>query len=238
MKTNIKLSKRLQQIEEMVTFQYPHIWDCCCDHGLLGFSLLSRQTSSKIHFVDVVPELMTKLTHKLERFFSNSIWQTHCLDVAKLPLAQHQGKHLVIIAGVGGDLMIHFIEAIYQQYKHLDIDFLLCPVHHQYALRQKLIALDFSLQDEVLIEDNQRFYEIMLVSSSGKKLREELSYNNTKISPVGDKIWQATSNKQSDIVNKYLLKTLQHYQRIQQGVAQGKANSVQDIIDAYLAIKR
>jgi tRNA (adenine22-N1)-methyltransferase len=228
LKSNIKLSKRLQQIEKMVTSQYSHIWDCCCDHGLLGFALLSRQASSNIHFVDIVPALMAKLENKLHRFYAISTWETHCLDVAKLPIAQYEGKHLIIIAGIGGDLMIQFIEAIVQQHKNVNIDFLLCPVHHQFALRQKLIALNLSLKDEVLIEDNQRFYEIILVSSSSDK--------NSKISPVGDKIWQSTSDTQTEIANKYLQKTLNHYQRIQQGIQQGKANNVQYIINAYRAI--
>ena len=258
----------------MVTLQYDHIWDCCCDHGLLGYALLSRQaaanTATNIHFVDIVPELMAELEGKLQRFYSNkspnssSSWRTHCLDVAKLPLGQYQGKHLVIIAGVGGDLMIKFIEAIYQKHKNLTIDFLLCPVHHQYPLRSKLIELDFSLQDEVLIEENRRFYEILLVSSAssaGSKV-------NTKVSPVGDKMWQSllTTNitlpsnehssthsiihalTQAEIADKYLKKTLNHYQRIQKGSQlssqpgnrQGNTNdanvNVQHIIDAYRAI--
>jgi len=225
----LKLSKRLQQIEKMATQQYDHIWDCCCDHGLLGFALLSSQTNSTIHFVDIVPELMAEVENKLERFCPSLPWKAHCLDVAKLPLTQYQGKHLVIIAGVGGDLMKQFIEAIYQQHKSLNIDFLLCPVHHQFSLRQKLIELDFSLKDEVLIEENQRFYEILLVSS----LSKELSKENKKISPIGDKIWQSTSSKQTEMVVKYLHKTLNHYQRIQQGAQQ----NVQHIINAYSTIK-
>jgi len=233
----------------MVTSQqYDHLWDCCCDHGLLGFALLSRQAASKVHFVDIVPELMTELESKLQRFYSPlcnstcSSWQTHCLDVAKLPLKDYQGRHLIIIAGVGGDLMIQFIEAIHQQYPSLNIDFLLCPVHHQFSLRQKLIELDFSLMDEVLIEENRRFYEVIHVSSSGKE--------GDKIYPVGDKIWQPISSKpasncayssqQTETVSRYLAKTLSHYQRIQQGVEQRieteKTKSVQHILDAYRAI--
>ena len=254
MRTILKISKRLQQIEAMATLPYQHIWDCCCDHGLLGFALLSRQisrqqsgqASSIIHFVDIVPDLIGKVQQKLERFYPDSKWKAHCLDVEKLPLTQYQGKHLVIIAGVGGDLMMQFISAISQQHKNLNIDFLLCPVHHQFALREKLIALDFSLIDEVLIEENQRFYEILLVSSlskePGEELTEELGGKNNKISAVGDKIWQATSDKQCEITDKYLRKTLSHYQRIQQGYLQknlqSKANDVQHIIDAYRAIPK
>ncbi len=225
-----------------MTSQYDHIWDCCCDHGLLGYALLSRQAAANIHFVDIVPELMAEVENKLRRFCSNSNtssssrWQTHCLDVAKLPLDQYAGKHLVIIAGVGGDLMIKFIEAIYQNHSNLAVDFLLCPVHHQYPLRTKLIELDFSLKNEVLVQENRRFYEILLVSTSSEADR--------KVSPVGNQIWQSltsknseqTSKKQAGIADNYLKKTLNHYQRMQQGSSPGKANNVQHIIDAYRAL--
>jgi len=231
-KFNLKLSNRLQEIEQMVTTQYNHIWDCCCDHGLLGCALLARQANenilNNIHFVDIVPEIMAQLDNKLHRFYSNLAWETHCQDVTKLPLAKYDGNQLIIIAGIGGDLMIKFIESIYKQHKSLNIDFLLCPVHHQYALRQKLIELNFSLKKEVLIEDNQRFYEIILVSTTSDK--------KSKINPIGDKIWQTESEKQTGIAEKYLSKTLKHYQRIQQGSHQSKTNDVQHIIDAYKAI--
>lgn len=210
----------------MVTPEYDHIWDCCCDHGFLGAALLSRQAANNIHFVDIVPELMKALESKLYRFYATSAskWHTHCLNVAELPLALYQGKHLIIIAGVGGDLMIQFIEAIRQTYPALDIDFLLCPVHHQFSLRQKLIEFDFSLKHEVLVEDNHRFYEVILVSSRSEDKRQ--------ISLVGNHIWQAESETQAKVAKKYLKKTLEHYQRIQQG----STADVGYIIDAYRAI--
>ncbi|MGF1692530.1 tRNA (adenine(22)-N(1))-methyltransferase [Photobacterium kagoshimensis] len=226
----MKLSKRLRKIEQMVTSDYSHIWDCCCDHGFLGAALLSRQAANNIHFVDIVPDLMSELASKLQRFYSDSAsnWYTHCLDVAELPLQQHEGKQLIIIAGVGGDLMIQFIEALHRKHalasNNSNIDFLLCPVHHQFALRQKLIELNFSLKDEALVEDNQRFYETILVSSKPDE--------SAPISFVGDKIWQSDSDKQANINQKYLIKTLNHYQRIQQG----NTTDVSHIIDAYRAI--
>jgi tRNA (adenine22-N1)-methyltransferase len=213
----------------MVTTPYDHIWDCCCDHGFLGAALLSRQAAPHIHFVDIVPELIDTLEKKLQRFYSESVsaWTTQCLDVKKLPLAQYKGKHLVIIAGVGGDLITKFIEGIHQNNALSNIDFLLCPVHHQFTLRQKLIELDFSLKNEVLIEENKRFYEILLVSSR--------SIKNSKINPTGDNIWQYDSVEQLSIVKKYLTKTLNHYERIQLGSKTDSEHNVQDIISAYQA---
>lgn len=218
----LKLSKRLKQIDKMVSSNYDHIWDCCCDHGFLGAALLSRQAAPKVHFVDIVPKLMSELENKLKRFYASSSWETHCLDVATLPLTQYQGRHLIIIAGVGGDLMTTFINAIIKKYPQITFDFLLCPVHHQFALRKKLIELELHLQDEVLIEDNGRFYEIILTSSS----------SHLKIPPVGSKIWQSNSTTQTQTIARYLDKTLNHYRRIEQG----KSNKVQHIIDAYAEV--
>ena len=225
----MKLGKRLKQIESMVTSDYTHIWDCCCDHGLLGSALLSRLAAPYIHFVDIVPELMDELEKDLQHSYpcSPSNWQVHCLDVAALPIEQYKGKHLVIIAGVGGDLVTQFVNAIHQNQSATNIDFLLCPVHRQFTLRQQLIQFNFSLINEVLVEENQRFYEILLVSTPKKT-----NVKQPKINPVGELIWQANTAEQSKITVNYLNKTLNHFQRMQQG----NNPDVQHIIDAYRSV--
>ena len=224
-----KLGKRLKQIESMVTSDYTHIWDCCCDHGLLGAALLSRHASPHIHFVDVVPELMSELKKNLQCFYSStsSSWQIHCLDVEALSLEQYEGKSLFIIAGVGGDLITQFVTAIHQRHSTKSIDFLLCPVYHQFALRQRLIELDFSLKDEVLIEENRRFYEVLLVSSPAT-----IDDTSTKVSPVGELFWQTNTNEQSKIATNYLNKTLNHFHRMQRG----GGSDVQHIVDSYRSV--
>lgn len=225
----MRLGKRLKQIQSMVVDNYDHIWDCCCDHGLLGAALLAKCTAPHIHFVDIVPELMGELEKKLRRFFpadsgSISQWQVHCMDVAALPLQEHSGKHLVIIAGVGGDLTAEFVREIHLRCPNVEIDFLLCPVHHQFTLRQHLIQRDFSLLTEVLLVENQRFYEVLLVSNK-KNI-------NSVISPVGSLIWQVNTSEQSKIAVGYLSKTLAHYKRMQLK----SGSEAQHIVDAYSAI--
>ncbi|WP_105902701.1 tRNA (adenine(22)-N(1))-methyltransferase [Vibrio gangliei] len=207
----MKLSQRLQHIEQMIPTRYQHIWDCCCDHGFLGAALLERQAAPYIHFVDIVPTLIADLTQRLEQFFPNSPsqWTTQCQDVTTLALSQYQGKQLVIIAGVGGDLMTDMVHALHQQFSHLDIDFLLCPVYQQFLLRDALIKMNMSLIEEKLVEDKGRFYEVMFVSQQAP-----VDSSNT-ISPAGHHIWQASDATQLAIANRYLNKTLTHYQRMQ-----------------------
>jgi len=223
----LKLRKRLKHIEYLVENDYDHIWDCCCDHGFLGTSLLKKASGRTIHFVDVVPEIITQLEDKLERHYSDfkSHWQTHCIDASKLPLKKYKGKHLIIIAGIGGDLTCRMIEALQREHPHTEIDYLLCPVNRQFALRQKLIELNFSLKDEVLIEDKKRFYEIIFVSNSKSE--------GVSISRTGEKVWYFNTTEQENTVNSYLRKTLDYYQLIQQN----RGDNVDHIIDAYREVR-
>ena len=172
---------------------------------------------------------MHELEIKLARFHTTmetekSHWKAHCLDVATLPIQQFNGKHLVIIAGVGGDLMTQLVKSIYENNRLENLDFLLCPVLEQFTLRQQLIQLHFSLLTETLITENQRFYEILLVSN-----KKDVA---SSINPVGKLIWQANTPEQSKAVAGYLSKTLAHYKRMQLRAG----SEVQPIIDAYSAI--
>lgn len=229
----MKLGKRLKQIESMVSDSYDHIWDCCCDHGLLGASLLNRHPTTHIHFVDIVPELMQQLEKKLLRFFPHPAWQNtapqwqmHCMDVTTLPLQEFKGKHLVIIAGVGGDLMVEFIKELHLRNPQTHIEFLLCPVHHQFAVRQQLIEYNFCLLTEALITENNRFYEAILVSNN---IQPEMS----RVSSTGSLLWQTHTPEQAAVAEAYLRSTLAHYQRMQLN----PAIDVQHIIAAYSAIR-
>jgi len=234
----LKLGKRLKKIEAMVPPEYGHIWDCCCDHGFLGATLLARQAAPCIHFVDIVPGIVNELKNKLQRFFpqqqsqrATAQWHVHCVDTSSLPIKHFSGKHLVTIAGVGGELMAHFIEAISTAHPDRHIDFLLCPVHHEYALRETLIRLGFTLTTETLVEENRRYYEILLVAPA-RHSAPQTSHQQQKIDPVGSLIWQPSNAEQLKIATNYLEKTLQHYRKIQRG----SPSRVQHIIEAYSAI--
>lgn len=235
----MKLSKRLTQIEDLITADYDHIWDTCCDHGLLGASLISQQKASHIHLVDIVPELVSTLNGKLTRLFSNPYsqlstsklpthWQTHCLDVSELPLHQNTGKHLIIIAGIGGDLMIECVQRIIAKNPTLTIDFILCPVRQLYTLRQQLIELKAELKNEVLVKENKIFYEILLLSVS-----PDTTNNRTAVSPIGDLIWQSQTNEEKEIAKEYLQLNIMHYQKMQRGGI--NADAVK-ILAAYQAV--
>ncbi|SJL84184.1 tRNA (adenine(22)-N(1))-methyltransferase [Vibrio palustris] len=227
----MKLSKRLSLIAQWAEQQtqqqpYDHIWDCCCDHGYLGTELLERIPTATIHFVDVVAHLIEDLTQRLRTHHTQSTknWQTHCLDVADLPLAHYAGRHLVMIAGIGGDLMTTFIEEITRRHPNLEIDLIVCPIRHHYTVRRRLMHDDYRLLRESLIEENQRYYEVLSVSNH---------QTAEPVHPIGYHIWHATEAQQQNVIQRYYDKTLAHYERLQRG---GNKN-IDKILAEYYAIR-
>ena len=210
----VKLGKRLQYLHDIITPDYQHIWDCCCDHGQLGAALL-QSSQAHVHFVDVVPELIDKLQLELGHYFADyqHRYSTYVMDVARLPIYQDGSKQLVIIAGIGGDLTAELVSKLTASLDD-NIDLLLCPVHHHFTLRERLRELDWKLKHESLVEENQRIYEVIYVSQD---------ITAQAVSTVGQSIWQ-----QGALSSRYLAKTLAHYQR----VAMGKPEA-QRILDAY-----
>ncbi|MCG9738603.1 tRNA (adenine(22)-N(1))-methyltransferase TrmK [Shewanella insulae] len=228
----MKLSQRLTYLQSMVDDHYAHIWDCCCDHGLLGAALLKKQVAGTLHFVDIVPGIMQPLQGKLERFFpqdqdnTSPKWRVHCMDVAKLPLADYPSEtpQLVIIAGVGGELTGKLVSAIQASADTLSqsIEFLLCPVHHTYQLRDRLNAMGLNLIDEKLISENKRCYELLHVARRGER----------PISAIGDSLWTLAP---LELQLSYLRRLLKHYTQVLKGSQLEQKQLLERAISDYQA---
>ncbi|WP_404340479.1 tRNA (adenine(22)-N(1))-methyltransferase TrmK [Pseudoalteromonas mariniglutinosa] len=215
------LSKRLTAIAELVPDGYDEIWDCCCDHGLLGIYLLKTAHVNNVHFVDVVPELMVKLENKLRGIALNkgqATWQVHCKDVSQLSV-DHSKRNLMIIAGVGGDLLISLLTALLQANntsKQGDIEFIICPVHHCYQVRHECQRLGLGLVAEKIVCDNNRFYEVLHLATHSKQ----------PISATGQQMWCLDNIEHITYLNRLVA----HYTRMQQQSQQGY---FQQALNAY-----
>jgi len=232
--TEKRLSKRLQALSDLVTSHYDHIWDCCCDHGYLGMSLMYRNAGSMIHFVDTEAHLVSSLNDTLkEPEFSLaggrvSAWRSHCLDAAKLPIRDFPGSHLIIISGVGGDLVAHIVTQLCEQYPNAGLSFLLCPIRQNYELRAALRASGHELAKEILVEENGLVYELLLTSCPNSN-----SENTGPIREVGEQIWVTSNQEDYDTANLYLSQKRSHYQR----KARSGNPEDQSILNAYKTIE-
>ncbi len=237
----------------MVKGQYSVVWDTCCDHGQLGASLLKRyrnageglgleenvDKSQTINFVDIGPEIIQELNNNLQTYFGppNSTvipvsWQTYCMSTTELPLKSSQYPQLIIIAGVGGDLMSDMVDAILKRCPQLDLHFLLCPVHHQTTLRKTLRQHKCTLLEESLVMENKRVYECILVSSDNGRVdtnkKVDSAYKTNPVSLIGEAIWQIKSEKEHVVALNYASKRFGHYKRTLAGMNQNDSPAIEE----------
>lgn len=231
------LGKRLKVIADLIGGEYEYIWDCCCDHGLLGMTLLDRQAAPHVHFVDISEALIQKLERNLTRYCNDAIpqnqsWRSYAQDASTIPVSKFTGRQLVVIAGVGGDLTKKIIESLVRNqstyFQRCEMDFLLCPVRHLFTLRKSLAELGFRLKKELLVEENSRIYEVMLVTLTCKT-DTQLPLVNT----AGSEIWRPEDNAQKAVAKRYLDKTIDHYSRMKES---GSKESMLRL-KAYQALK-
>jgi tRNA (adenine22-N1)-methyltransferase len=174
---------------------YDIIWDCCCDHGYLGLNLRHQEIAQEIIFVDQVPALIRLVEQRIEKY-SASRCQAITADVGDLYFDPEK-KHLVIIAGIGGENIAIMLEAIRQKRGFSNIDFLFCPTTAQYHLRRYLSKYTFVSIEEKLISENNRDYELIAT-------RQDMS--DTPISQTGT-FWDT----EQPAHRRYLNKLIKHY---------------------------
>lgn len=177
-------------------------------------------SATTVHFVDVVSPLIDVLTTKLEQQHPGSdCWETHCSDLNLLTLPERCSEHLLIIAGVGGDLTIEFVENIIANNPHHNIEFLLCPVRHNAKVRQALQDLGLKLINESIVFDKGLFYEVIHTSSRAQE----------DITMTGSLMWDGLNPKHL----QYLDKMIEHYERASRSSPEKHA----DLLSRYRELK-
>jgi tRNA (adenine22-N1)-methyltransferase len=194
----LKSKLRLKALNMMLMQRYSLIWDCCCDHGLLGMSMLQKHQAEKVIFVDILAHQMNTLETKLTKYFplNQFDWEVRCQDV-KTVIVPDVAPQLFIIAGVGAFQTIEFIKSLYASAQGVEFDLLVCTVHGSHAVRQALIRLGFKLKSERIIVENNRFYEGLYVSTVGDE----------RIVSTGNTMW----NWSDPLHQKYWEKLINHY---------------------------
>ena len=202
---------------------YHSIWDCCCDHGYLGIKLLHKHLCQHLHFNDLVPHLIEDVQRRLQEY-PDDFFRTQITaaagDAGALKLNPDH-RHLVIIAGVGGEQMANILASLLPQHPTQTIDFLFCPATTQFDLRSALNASSFELLHESLISERNRDYEVIHARWNGDA--------NAKIVSLTGELWQADN----PIHRRHLIKLMKHYQRRTQGDGQKEAQRVLGIYQAY-----
>lgn len=220
-----RLRALFELIEQYQTSSEPYhfLWDCCCDHGYLGIKLLHKGLCQHLHFNDQVPHLIEDLKSRLSRYpsvFFKSNVTASIGDAGQLRL-DSEHRHLMILAGVGGEHLVTILKQLVAAHKGQTIDFLFCPSTTQFDLREYLTSQNFSVLTEFLVTERDRDYEVIHVRLNPPEVHQSVSLTG--------QFWQ----EDNEVHLRYLQRTIDHYRRRTQGKQQQEA---QRVLSIYLAL--
>ena len=193
------LSKRLQIIANLVP-KDSNVADIGCDHGYLLIYLKDNHFNGKLLGID-------NKKGPLESFKSNLIKKNYQNDIA-IKLSDglkdvNKNFNTIVIAGMGFD---NIKKIILNNKEKLDtIDTFIIDSHTKESeVRKFFVNLGYIIEDEIIIEENEIFYEIMkFVKGNGQYSELEYKFGPILLKEKCDifiKKWNRKLSKNTEIL--------------------------------------
>ena len=107
---NRRSSQRISAIVDMLEEGLP-TYDLCCDHGLIGLNAYAKKKAPQVVFCDALPHVMEALQHQVRRHDQNPNLR---FLTARAETLQLNGERCnLVIAGVGGHLIVRMLKMLY-----------------------------------------------------------------------------------------------------------------------------
>lgn len=197
------LSPRLLNIIELVE-PVLSIADIGTDHGYVPARLLQVNLAEHVIATDVSQPSLDKSERLLVSLFSPEKFDTRCGDGLKV--LNHSEVDAVIIAGMGGQLMIRLLEDAPELVKSLEY-LILQPMQGVELLFDWLSTHGFHLLDVRLAREDRRYYPILKLKYTGDN--EVISYD---------------SLSESQNYKSFVRSRLNHYQQIEDQIRASSSN--------------
>lgn len=203
---NLKINNRLQKIGNFI---YPEdkVIDIGCDHGLLGIYLVLNRNVSQMVSSDINEMPLNKAKKNIEKY--------HLEDRIETKLGNgiecvSNNLDTMVISGMGGLTINEILKDIK---KCPNIKKIIVSPNNEFVKTRKSISkLGFSLDEEVIVFENSKYY---LISCYLKKKRKLIDYYFGKLDFKDIKVrnyYQSIIEKNIDILSnlnrKHFLKKI------------------------------
>lgn len=153
----MKLSKRLETVASFVT-QGSNIADIGTDHGYIPIYLIKEGIAHSAIAMDVREGPLKRAGAHIAMYGLEDRIKTRLSDGLK---ALSPGEaDTVIMAGMGGELVIHILREGRHMWKTVD-HFILSPQSDLGQVRRFLLGHGFMISEETMLEEDGKFYTVM-----------------------------------------------------------------------------
>lgn len=159
----MKLPKRLEQIVAMVP-PCRTAADIGCDHAYVSIALRERGKAERVLACDVRPGPLEQAKANISRAGLADSIETRLGD--GLQPVQTGEAETVILAGMGGELMLRILEGREADFSR----FILSPQSDIAHVREKLLQKGLRWTDEVMLRDEGKYYVVMSLCQGGSGL--------------------------------------------------------------------
>lgn len=164
----IRLDQRLTSIANLV--DYGKVADVGCDHGKLGYYLVSTDMASEVIATDISAPSLAKAEELAKENGVSDIMSARLGD--GLGCVESEEVDTVIIAGLGGDVIANILSRARDEGKIFQ-HFLLSPNTHPEKVRREIILSRHTIVYDDLLEVAGKVYTIIKTQKGESKLDEE-----------------------------------------------------------------
>ena len=156
------LNQRLLACANFVRYN-AHVCDVGTDHAQLPVYLIEQGIAETAIASDIVPKPLESAKRTISAHGLNSVIQTILSDgLQQIP---PDGLTDIVIAGMGGETMIHILETA--PFPLDDMHLILQPMTKAEILREWLYLNAFDIVQETFVKDGKFVYVIMCVQKTG-----------------------------------------------------------------------
>jgi tRNA (adenine22-N1)-methyltransferase len=168
----MNLSKRIQHIVDMIP-ECNCLADIGTDHAYVPISTTMKGISKSAIACDINEGPIKVANSNIKKHGLADVIETRV--GAGLTVLKEGEADVVLIAGMGGNLIIDILKECFNIAKSVKT-MILQPVQYPEVLRKYLIESGFSIIDEELVKDDEKYYQIIKAINKPQKPFEKESY--------------------------------------------------------------
>ena len=170
----MKISKRIQKIIEYIDVN-DNVADIGCDHGYLGLGCLEKGIKFIQNIDNKIGPLNTAKKNLSKYEDNDNVIYTLCDGLDALD----NRVDTVVISGMGGDLITQIINRNLEKAKNLKK--IIVVAHSKLFLLRKELTNNFTIIDEGIIEEKNKYYEIIILKPG---FNNEYNYEDFLLGPI------------------------------------------------------
>lgn len=208
--TNLKLSKRLQSIADMIDYN-SNVVDVGCDHGLLDIYLTLNKNCNCIA-TDISKNVLENTKNNVEKYHLIDKIKIICSDGLENIDIKIPDK--IVISGMGTSTILNILSTK----KINEIDNLIIQSNNEIdKLRYEICKIGFYIEGEKIIFDKDKYYTIINFKKGKKKycnvdyMFGPIARLNNENSKYFNILYEKNKKVLKMIPNKYVVKKLKQY---------------------------